>query len=97
MNKPFMILLLIAGALLLGCEQDQTASSGYPNEGYSSPRVRNICTEPSNPYSDGGGHDAGFNWAMENGKSCSSNSNSFDEGCEEYYRQLTNYEECLSK
>jgi hypothetical protein len=81
-NNPFMILLLIVSALLLGCEQDQTASSGYPEEEHSNPVVKKTCTEPSNPYNDGGGHDAGFNWAMENGRSCSSNSNSFDEGCD---------------
>lgn len=25
------------------------------------------CIEPQNQFNDDGGHDAGFNWAMENG------------------------------
>jgi hypothetical protein len=43
------------------------------------------CIEPRNPYNDGGGHVAGFNWAMENGGACNGNSDSFNEGCEEYH------------
>lgn len=40
------------------------------------------------PYDAGSGHDAGFQWAEENGiddpSQCSGNSISFIEGCEEY-------------
>ena len=51
---------------------------------------------PQNPYNDGGGHNAGFNWAMENGGDCDGNSESFNEGCEEYFRQLYDYNTCVA-
>ena len=50
----------------------------------------------ANPYDEDSGHNAGFNWAMENDDSCDSESDSFNEGCEEYIRQLEEYEECVS-
>ena len=40
-----------------------------------------------NPYSDGTGHYAGYAWAERTGGDCDGNSQSFNEGCEEYYRQ----------
>lgn len=44
--------------------------------------------EPENPYNAGSGHSAGFEWAEENDvSSCSGNSQSFIEGCEEYLSQ----------
>ncbi|MDD3262592.1 MAG: hypothetical protein PHR61_01990 [Candidatus Absconditabacteria bacterium] len=54
----------------------------------------NKCGSPSNPYGDGGGHDAGFSRAEEKGGVCEGNSSSFNEGCEEYYSQLDEYENC---
>lgn len=53
------------------------------------------CNPPENPYSDGSGHYAGFQWG-ENGNSCGGNSNSFIEGCEEYEIQEENYSACLN-
>jgi len=54
--------------------------------------------EPENPYPTGSGHHAGFEWAEENGpSSCDGNSPSFNEGCEEYQRQVAAYETCLGK
>jgi hypothetical protein len=41
-----------------------------------------------NPYSDGTGHFAGYEWAERTGGSCNGNSESFNEGCEEYYYQV---------
>lgn len=55
------------------------------------------CIAPSNPYNDGGGHDAGFKWAEENGGDCNGNSDAFNEGCQEYHRQLEEYNQCLAK
>lgn len=50
--------------------------------------------EPENPYDEGSGHSAGYEWAEENGvDSCGGNSNSFIEGCEEYLAQQEEYEE----
>jgi hypothetical protein len=54
------------------------------------------CISPHNPYNDGGGHDAGFNWAAENGGDCNGNSDSFNEGCAEYHRQLNEYNVCIA-
>lgn len=44
--------------------------------------------EIGNPYSSGTGHYAGYEWAEETGGSCTGKSESFNEGCEEYYRQI---------
>jgi hypothetical protein len=55
------------------------------------------CAEPENPYGDGGGHDAGFNWGQETGRACTGNSQFFIEGCEEYQAQLRSYEECEAR
>lgn len=45
-----------------------------------------LCTE------DCGGHDAGFEWARDNGitdeSECSGNSDSFIEGCQAYVQQV---------
>ncbi len=49
--------------------------------------------EPENPYNEGSGHSAGYEWAEENDVgSCGGNSDSFIEGCEEYLLQQENYE-----
>jgi hypothetical protein len=54
-----------------------------------------ICEEPENPYSEGTGHSAGYEWAERNRSgSCDASSQSFNEGCEEYENQDTAYEEC---
>ncbi len=53
------------------------------------------CIEPENPYSNGTGHYAGYEWG-ESGKSCGGNSNSFIEGCEEYELQKESYKNCLN-
>ena len=54
------------------------------------------CIEPKNPWSgQGGGHEAGFNWAEENGEDCpSEHGQSFEEGCTEYYDQRERFEKC---
>lgn len=54
------------------------------------------CYEPENPYDDGSGHFAGWEWGAE-GNYCDGNSNSFIEGCEEYEAAEEEYEICLSK
>ncbi|MEK7601907.1 MAG: hypothetical protein AAB472_00245 [Patescibacteria group bacterium] len=54
----------------------------------------NYAPEPENPYDDGTGHSAGYEWAEENDVSdCDGNSNSFIEGCQEYVDQRDSYEE----
>jgi hypothetical protein len=65
------------------------------NSKTSSIRSRADCVEPDNPYDDDGGHDAGFKWAEKNGGDCDGNSESFNEGCQEYHKQLNEYNECI--
>lgn len=55
----------------------------------------NGCSEPENPYDEGSGHYAGFDWAERTGTgSCGGNSESFIEGCEEYQNEEAAFEEC---
>jgi hypothetical protein len=84
-KKLFHSVLIPALVFLTAC-QDPSESTSADEEV--------VCAEPENPYGDGGGHDAGFNWAEENGGSCMGNSDSFNEGCEEYFSQLERYEAC---
>jgi len=57
---------------------------------------RNVqeCVEPSIPFSPRTGHYAGYEWAKQHGGDCSSRSQPFNEGCEEYDDQKADYEEC---
>jgi hypothetical protein len=56
------------------------------------------CVSPSNPFNDEGGHDAGFKWAEETGGSCpDSHGESFEQGCQEFHRQLEDYERCQAE
>ena len=56
------------------------------------------CTEPENPYSEGTGHYAGYEWAeSHDGAACNGNSQSFNEGCEEYGQQEEEYQNCERK
>jgi hypothetical protein len=56
------------------------------------------CVEPQNPYEEGSGHYAGFQWAEnDNSGTCNGSSDSFNEGCDEYETQETEYQECEAK
>ena len=88
---PFLLFVLMM--FLTACDSGSTASSSKRSESVSS---KEECAEPQNPYADGGGHDAGFNWASENGEECNGNSDSFNEGCAEYHRQLEQYNDCIA-
>lgn len=52
---------------------------------------------PNNPYEDDSGHFAGFEWQQENNGICDGNSESFNEGCEEFNRQQSDYIACINK
>ena len=87
MKKCIAVAVLMLGAsLLVGC--DSAASSGV--SGTSAKH----CTEPENPYSEGTGHYAGYEWASTHGEECSATSSSFQEGCDEYDAQEDEYEAC---
>lgn len=64
-------LILFAGA---GCTSETNYQTGR-------------AVEPENPYNSGSGHSAGYEWAERTGGACTGKSSSFNEGCEEYYRQ----------
>lgn len=71
---------------------DKLYNSSYSSSYSSNPKG---CIEPENPYDEGSGHYAGFQWG-EDGNYCDGNSNSFIEGCEEYEAQKEAYNTCLS-
>ncbi len=82
MRKMLLIVIIILFSQIL-------LASQFTNH------VSNNCNPPTNPYNNGGGHDAGFEWAKRTNRDCNGNSRSFNEGCEEYYRQLHQYTKCL--
>lgn len=90
--------LSVGGCVLLvlaGCSGGSSADAGK-----SSQQAARDCAslEPSDPYEDGSGHFAGYEWAEQNGgASCNGNSESFNEGCEQYSEQFAAYEQCQSQ
>jgi hypothetical protein len=91
--RRFILPLTVAGLILtVGCRSSAPSNSSDSNgEATSAPN----CTEPENPYDEGSGHYAGFEWAESRGSgSCGGNSQSFIEGCEEYESQEAKYQEC---
>lgn len=92
---PF-IFFLISNFILAGCATSKL--SPYNSE--TNDTTATNCDEliPRNPYSNDSGHDAGYKWAQKNNpSSCFGNSISFTEGCEEYTKQLADYQACLDK
>ena len=87
--KKMILISIILALFFSGCEKSPSASQSKKT------KIEN-CIPPHNPYNDGGGHDAGFNWALENGTVCNGKSDSFNEGCAEYSRQLNEYNECMA-
>jgi hypothetical protein len=90
-----LIILLIWGGIQVWnwIFPSQSDSSNYSS--YSFSRSEADCVEPENPYDYGSGHYAGFEWG-ERGNYCSGNSDSFIEGCEEYYSQEEIYDDCIN-
>lgn len=84
-NSRSSVLLSVLFVLAASACSDSTSSQ------------TDACLEPENPYNDGGGHDAGFKWAEENGPACDGNSDSFNEGCQEFFRQSERYEACQAE
>jgi len=75
------IILVAALSLSLGCSSENSEESFRDEDGN---RV-----EIGNPYTPGSGHYAGYEWAESTGGACTGNSESFNEGCEEFHRQLS--------
>ena len=91
-----LLVIALAVASAIGCGRSSDASSDAVAGDDPSQTAAAECSEPENPYNDGGGHDAGFNWAQENGGACTGNGDSFDEGCDEFNRQNDEYETCVA-
>ena len=75
-------------------------ASACPSSGQSEAKKHEDCAKlrPFNPYLEGSGHYAGFEWAESNGSSvCGGNSTSFIEGCEEFQQELAAYRACVAK
>jgi hypothetical protein len=90
--------LIVGGCALLALAGCSGGSSSDAER--TSQQTTHDCAslEPDNPYEDGSGHFAGYEWAEEKGgASCGGNSDSFNEGCEEYGEQLETYEQCQSR
>ena len=94
--RRFILPLTVAGLMLtVGCKSSAPSNSSDSNGEATSARN---CTEPENPYDEGSGHYAGYEWAENSGSgTCGGNSQSFIEGCEEYESQEAEYQECEAK
>jgi hypothetical protein len=81
--KPHILGLTLSALLVVvGC-----TSSSSPEKTNEEETARH-CSEPRNPYNEGTGHYAGYEWAETNDPgSCGGRSQSFIEGCEEYQQQ----------
>ena len=87
--------LIVASTGLAGVLGCNSSTSSDENQEELASRH---CTEPENPYEQGSGHYAGYEWAERNDPaSCGGRSQSFIEGCEEYQNQESEYEDCESQ
>ena len=80
-NMKKNLIILVAALSFIGCSSENSEESFRDEDGN---RI-----EIGNPYTPGSGHHAGYEWAERTAGSCTGNSESFNEGCEEYYRQLS--------
>ena len=93
-----LLVLLLTILILNSCSNNQEPyQSDYYNESVKieEEKVKKKCYSPSNPYNDWTGHYAWYERAEEKGRTCSWNSDSFIEWCEEYYIQISDYNKCL--
>jgi hypothetical protein len=88
----FPIVILAAILVMGACT---SSDSSPPVEDKKDATAR--CTEPQNPYDDGTGHYAGYEWAEENPTDCNGSSESFIEGCQEYERQESEFQDCEAR
>jgi hypothetical protein len=78
--------------LLFGCASSESSRKDEDSGAAAT------CTEPENPYSEGTGHYAGYEWAEKHGSgTCNTSSSSFNEGCEEYESQEAVYQACEAR
>jgi hypothetical protein len=91
--RHFVLLCTLTGLLaLIGCGSSEPSPKNEEDSAEAS------CTEPENPYTQGTGHYAGYEWAEKNGSgTCNTSSQSFNEGCEEYEDQESGYQNCQAR
>jgi len=90
MNTQFLLTVFLVSVCLCGC-----SDSSSTGEQSSARAGAEACVEPRNPYDEGTGHYSGYEWAENHsGAVCNGNSNSFNEGCEEYNNQQEEYVAC---
>jgi hypothetical protein len=91
-----LVIVFVSVITISGCSTSKI--SPYKSEITGEKTTDCSELEPDNPYSAGSGHYAGFEWAQKNEpSSCSGNSQSFIEGCEDWQAQQEDYDECISK
>jgi len=83
--------LVVLATLSAGCpERESALGSADRHEAQDCSALM-----PENPYDDGSGHYAGFEWAeSRDPASCGGNSTSFIEGCQTFLDQSAAYEAC---
>ena len=82
-------------ALTVACGDGSQQPESSSGDGVPSITSSRTCNEPENPYPEGSGHYAGFEWAERNDpSSCGGNSVSFIEGCEVFLTQSEAYNAC---
>lgn len=103
-NSVVWIIIIIAIAWgifsLFKKDDDYSTQIMQEHPNYESYKETKDCSvlEPENPYDEGSGHYAGFEWGQDNNvSSCDGNSTSFIEGCEDYLTQENAYDVCISK
>lgn len=92
MMKPYILCMTLSAVLAIAA-----CTSSSPEKTNEEETARH-CTEPQNPYDEGSGHYAGYEWAETNNPgTCGGRSQSFIEGCEEYQHQESEYEDCQAQ
>ena len=90
-----LALVLVGMLQAVGCTSSKSSES---SGGTSESDTAVSCVEPENPYTEGTGHYAGYEWAENKGAgTCGGSSPSFIEGCEEFETQETDYQQCEAK
>ena len=94
----FAISIVIAGAYVLDDFVAALPGPVYASE-VSGQDVEDCNeVEPSNPYREGTGHYAGFEWSQEDIlRDCDAKSDSFNEGCDLYKAMFDDFQKCEDK
>lgn len=78
--------VVLTGLMLQGCSQHE-----YKPIKSSASRS---CAEPESPFASGSEKDRGFQWAKKRQLACTTGSDSFKAGCEEFHVENEKYKRC---